>query len=172
MTLFARLASGNAGQYALLLDDAATMIATPRETNVNVAAAVKFAEGGPRTLEELRVSDEDMGFPSMKAFEKIDESDAADLEKRFGPAPEGCQYHHMCEQTINMGRFDPSLLHNTRNIAVLPTLLHVGVSADTSSLGDFEGKRIVAREWLRTQPFEEQWRYGVRTLQKLGIVKK
>jgi hypothetical protein len=72
---------------ALLLDDAATIIASLRDTNVNVAAAVKFVEGGPRTLEELRVSDEDMGFPSMKSFEKreeSEESDAADLEKRFG----------------------------------------------------------------------------------------
>jgi hypothetical protein len=157
---------------ALLLDDAATMIATLRETNVNVAAAAKFAESGPKTLEELRVSNEDIGFPSMQAFEKSDESKADDLEKRFGAAPPGCQYHHFCEQTMNRGKLDPSLIHSTFNVAPVPTLFHIGVSAETSSLIVVEGKKIVAREWLRTQPFEEQWRYGYWTLRRFGIIKK
>ncbi len=72
---------------ALLLDNVAMILISVREANVKVDAAVTFAAGGPRTLEELRVSNEDLGFPSMGAFVKIDVEEIADLEKRFGPAP-------------------------------------------------------------------------------------
>jgi hypothetical protein len=147
-------------------------VVSVKEANAKIDAALKFAAGGPRTLEELRVSDEDRGFASMKEFVKIDDGDTVDLEKRYGPAPPGYEYHHVCEQTINRNRFEPELLHSTQNITVLPSLLHVGVSADTSSLMDDNGVKIVTRQWLKTQSFEEQWRHGVGTLQKLGIVRK
>jgi hypothetical protein len=161
---------------ALLLDEMETMIASLKETHEDIKAAIEFARGGPKTLEELRVSDEDIGFASMDAFKKSD-GDEIDLEqffleKRFGPAPLGCEYHHVCEQKINLGNIDPHFLHSAINIVILPRLLHIGVSADTSSLIDRDGRKIVARRWLKTQTFDEQYKFGVDQLQRLGIVEK
>ena len=65
------------------------------EDAANTEAAIAFAEKGPQAMEDLQVSQRAEGFDSYAAFKKID------LEKRFGPAGDGYEYHHIVEQGPN-----------------------------------------------------------------------
>jgi hypothetical protein len=135
-----------------------------------VTATVEFVKGGPYTLNDLRMSDEDQGFSSMYGFEKISPA-VATLLKVFGSAPSGEEYHHIVEQGgKNEQNIPAEQLHSTQNVIPLPRMLHEMVSAEYSKLYD-EKSRVTVRQWLQTQPYDVQWKYGVDTLKKLGIVK-
>ncbi len=135
-----------------------------------VNAAIDFVKKGPYELEDLMPSRELETFSSFDDFKKI--STIEELIKRFGSAGFGSEYHHIVEQGgDNETNIPPEMLHSTVDIVKLPTLLHELVSAEYSKKSPQDSTKTV-RAWLQTQPFDVQWREGVKILQDLGIVRK
>lgn len=101
----------------------------------------------------------------MDAFEK------EILDKRFGKAGPGYEYHHIVEQ----GGKDllPEGLHSTRNVIRIPKLLHEEVTAEfASNIEKVEVYgRVTVRKFLRSLPYEERYRHGLEILRKVGILK-
>jgi hypothetical protein len=154
----------------LLLDNLGLMAAAMERMQTEIDVAKKFALEGPKTMEELRVSDEDIGFSSMRAFKKDGDNVAIDLEKYFRPAAPGYQFHHVVEWAMNRGKFAPEILHNTINIVEIPTLFHEAVSGIYSSKPVKGGPTV--RQIVTISPIEKQREYGIFTMQRLGISKK
>ena len=143
----------------------------------NTTAALDFAQKGPQNLEDLQVSNEYEEFADYGAFLKV-ELVTAIMEKRFGGAGAGFQYHHIVTQGgVNTTNIPPEQLQNTDNIIRLPTLLHEEVNAEYLKLGpdpsakNADGSQMNIYQWLQTQPYEVQREIGVKILRDLHILK-
>lgn len=103
------------------------------------------------------------GFPSYPAFKKF-----------FGPAGRGKAFHHIVEQTPqNITRFGPERIHNPCNITPVehgPGTLHGRISGFMSSKQPAVtgSPNLTVRQWLATRSFEEQYQFGLETLQRFG----
>jgi hypothetical protein len=130
--------------------------------------AMDFVKNGPYSLDELRVSQDEVSFSSFDAFKKISDDDEV-IVRRYPITGSGNEYHHIVEQGgDNSNNFTPEQLQSTKNIIPLPGPIHDLVSAKYSSEYDESGKTV--REWLGGQSFENQWNEGVKILHELGIV--
>nr|WP_317987854.1 hypothetical protein [Hyalangium gracile] len=92
------------------------------------------------------------------------------LRSALGSAGEGKQWHHIVEQTPgNVARFGPHALHNTRNVIPLEKGLHTRVSAFYSSIQwDLTGsKSLTVRQWLSTQSYEAQRKFGLLAMENV-----
>ncbi len=127
----------------------------------DVDAANEFAKKGPQRLEDLRVSAKDESFSSFDAFKKID------LVKRFGPAGDGYEYHHIVEQGAD-GDFPEGELNSTRNIVRIPKLLHEEISSEYGKTERDTG--VALRRSLKGKSFDEQFERGVKQMQEIGII--
>ncbi len=128
-------------------------------------AALAFAEKGPPTIDSLMVDTADASFSSYQSFLKID------VEKRYGAAGDGYEYHHIVEQGMNQGRFAQERLQSTGNIIRIPKLLHEEVNAFyASKLKEVTGD-LSFRDFLRPQSFEEQQFWGRWALKRMDIVR-
>ena len=107
----------------LMAADIARTVVEFRKLAVDAAAALDFVKDGPRILEDLQVSSDGYEeFSNYDAFYKI-ELALELLAKRFGPAGDGQQYHHIVTQGgDNADNIPPEQLQNTDNIIRLPTL--------------------------------------------------
>ncbi len=86
-----------AADVAMVADIALT-VAEFRKLAIDAAAALDFVKNGPHTLEDLQVSSDDYEqFSSYDEFYKAELSVEL-LAKRFGPAGDGQQYHHIVTQ--------------------------------------------------------------------------
>jgi hypothetical protein len=88
----------------------------------------------------------------------------------MGSAGEGKQWHHIVEQTPgNVERFGPHSLQNTENVIPLDQALHARVSAFYSSIreGITRSSRLTVRQWLSTQSYEEQRRFGLLAIENV-----
>lgn len=150
--------------------DLAALAADFARLKTDTDAAVDFVKGGPRSLEELQASQDSESFSSFDAFKKglsIEE----ELAKRFGPAGDGYDYHHIVEQGGANGSDIPQgQLQSTDNIVRIPRLLHEAINAVYGSPAP-DAPKLTLREWLRTQPFEVQRAMGIQIMRELGIVK-
>jgi hypothetical protein len=91
--------------------------------------------------------------------------------KRFGPAGDGEQYHHIVTQGgANADNIPPEQLQNTDNIIRLPTLLHEAVNAEYSKLLQ-DGTGMTMYQWLQTQSYDIQREEGLKILKRLNILK-
>jgi hypothetical protein len=100
-------------------------------------------------------------FSRYDLFIKITLDDK-DLSKRFGPAGDGYQYHHIVTQgRQNATKIPAAQLQNTDNIVRLPTLIHEAVTAEY----------LGPAEWVQSQPYSIQREEGLRILRKLRILK-
>jgi hypothetical protein len=153
----------------LLLDDIGQMVVGAEEIKIETEVASKFVQLGPHRLEELQVAADREAFSSYKAFYKYDRLDDW-LEKRFGPAGEGQQYHHIVEQGPNADSISAIQLQSTENIIRLPTLLHEEVSAVYGKAAP-EAPGMTLRQWLREKPYEFQYQYGLKVLRDLAILR-
>jgi hypothetical protein len=134
------------------------------DLRIETEAALAFASHAPYSLEELRVSEEDGSFDSYRDFTKDD------TEKRFGPAGDGFQYHHIVTQGgANLKNISPEQLHNTDNIVRVPTLVHELINAEYNKKKD--GTNMTVYQWVQTQPYEVQRAEGIEIMRKLGIIK-
>jgi hypothetical protein len=139
------------------------------ELSIETEAAVEFAKKGPYSLDDLRVSPDHESFSSYAEFKKSPSFDEW-LEKRFGSAGAGFEYHHIVEQgSGTVSDVPPDKLHSTDNVIRLPTLVHEAVTGEYNKASDVEG--LTVREWLRTQPYDVQRAEGLKILRKLGIVR-
>jgi len=90
--------------------------------------------------------------------------------KRFGPAGDGNQYHHIVTQGgANADNIAPGQLQNTENIIILPTLLHEAVSDEY--FGPSPVPNMNLYQWLQTQSYDVQREEGLRILRELHILK-
>ena len=135
----------------------------------DTAAALNFAQKGPQNLEDLQVSNEYEEFADYDAFVKA-EFLTVIMEKRFGGAGAGYQYHHIVTQGgANATSIPPEQLQNTDNIIRLPTLLHEDVNA--AYLAKSPDPNMNMYQWLQTQPFDVQREEGLKILRQLHILK-
>src|SRR6202040_1395717 len=119
MVILAALRIGGAAALGPLGDAIAVIdfmrtVAELRKLAIEADAARQFVAKAPYSLDDLRVSPEFESFPSHDAFVK----DLALIEewllKRFGPAGDGYDYHHIVEQGgDNAEKIPAEQLHNT-----------------------------------------------------------
>ncbi len=154
----------------LMAAEIARTVVEFRKLAVDAAAALDFIKDGPHTLDDLQVSSDGYeDFSSYDAFYK-DEPSLEFLAKRFGPAGDGQQYHHIVTQGgANADNIPPEELQNTNNIIPLPTLLHEAVNAEY--LKPQLGTDMTKYQWLQTQPYDVQREEGLRILRDLHILK-
>jgi hypothetical protein len=78
-------------------------------------------------------------------------------------------WHHIVEKhTDNLSKFGGEAIHNTLNVIRLPKEIHEKVSGHYASKQfAYTGGKTV-REWLKTQSYEEQVKYGIETLKRFG----
>jgi hypothetical protein len=126
--------------------------------------AMDYAKLGPHPLDSLRVSLADEGFSSPEAFVK-------DFwEKRFGPAGDGYDYHHIVwKGGANGVNIPPELLHSTENMIRMPRLLHEVITDEYRQ--PYETTGLTLRQWLDKQPYEIQRAKGIEVMRNLGIIK-
>ena len=100
------------------------------------------------------------GFASFSAFKKA-----------YGAAGQGMAWHHIVEQNAdNIARFGAEKIHNTKNLIRLPHgkgSIHAKVSGYYSSKSDFTNG-LTVRDWLKSQSYAEQYKFGVETLKRFG----
>ncbi len=136
----------------------------------DVTAAFDFANQGPHALADLQVSSN--GYEEFANYGDFVKSDfpVELLEKRFGSAGDGYQYHHIVTQGgANAGNIPAEQLQNTDNIVRLPTLLHEAVSGEYSRIK--QDTDLTVYEWLQTQPYDVQRAEGLKILRDLNILK-
>jgi hypothetical protein len=139
------------------------------ELHADAEAAILYVQGGPRALDALRLSLEDEGFSSFGAFAKDEWAD--ELEKRFGRAPTGYDYHHIVEQGgTNAKDFAPDVLNSTENIVKIPKYLHEEINVVYGSPAK-EAPTMSLRQWLRGQPYDVQRYWGIKVMRGLRIIK-
>lgn len=125
--------------------------------------AVAFAKNGPYTLDQLRVDRQDRTFSSFAEFKKVD------LIKIYKPAPPGMQYHHIVEQGDG-DDFPANEIQSTRNIILIPTLLHEEINSEYALSGANTATGVSIRDSLRGHSFKKRWQQGLETLRKIGIL--
>ena len=148
----------------LLLKDIADITAEFLAEDKAVGIALDFVKGEPHAFEELVASREIESFSSFDAFKKMD------LEKRFGPAGEGYDYHHIVEQGANRGLIPAEQINSTTNIIRIPRLLHEEINAIYSGPAELGTSGPSVRDTLRGKSYEAQYDYGLRTFRKIGIL--
>jgi hypothetical protein len=131
-----------------------------------IAAATRFVNEGAHTLAQLRVSSEGLSFSSYGQFLKQDVEASADLEKRFGSAGDGMQYHHIIEEGSGVAS---NLVENTDNIVRIPAILHEAINAIYATKSSKYGG-LTLRDWLKGQSADVKREYGIKVLRDLGII--
>ena len=101
-----------------------------------------------------------MGYATFNSFKQAK-----------GSAGPGKAWHHIVEQTSgNVSKFGAYKIHNTNNLIKLPYgagSIHAKVSGYYSSIQPFTGGKTV-RQWLSTQSYDAQYKFGIETLKKFG----
>jgi hypothetical protein len=153
-----------AGDAAMAVD-ISSMAEEVTELRAETEIAEEFASKGPYTLEQLRVSPDDEEFLSFDAFKKSD-----DLDKRFSPAEDGYEYHHIVEQNAE-GNIPAAELNSTRNIVRIPKLLHEEINSEYSRIPEDAAERTSLRDRLRGASFETRWEAGLAAMRRVGFLK-
>ena len=100
------------------------------------------------------------GYESFSAFKKA-----------YGAAGQGMAWHHIIEQNAdNIAKFGAEKIHNTKNLIKLPHgkgNIHAKVSGYYSSKPRFTNG-LTIRDWLKTQSYAEQYKFGIETLKRFG----
>jgi hypothetical protein len=154
----------------MMVADIARTVVEFRKLAIDAAAALNFVNDDPHSLDNLQVSSTDYEeFSSYDQFYKGQLSLEL-LAKRFGPAGDGEQYHHIVTQGgANADNIPPEQLQNTDNIIRLPTILHEAVNA--AYLDSSPDPNMNMYQWLQTQPYEVQREEGLKILRNLHILK-
>ena len=143
-----------------MIEDLPEIAAESAEENADIDAAEAVAEHDPLTVEELSTTGEEETFSSYDAFKKLD------LEKRFGPAGDGYEYHHIIEQSAD---FSQEQLQSTSNIVRIPRLLHEEInSIYARSAEDLGGQSL--RRSLTGKSHNAQKEAGLKILRQVGAL--
>jgi hypothetical protein len=87
------------------------------------------------------------------------------LLRYLGRAPEGMQWHHIVEQS-QASQFGQRPIQSVENIVAIPIEAHQRLNAYYSSKQKISVPDTV-REWLRGQPFEKQYEFGMEQLKRV-----
>ena len=148
---------------ALLAKDVYDAIHEAIEYSEDIKNLSKFIDGGPYNLDDLKADRNSRNFLSFDAFKKID------LDKFYGAAGDGFEWHHIVEQGANRETFLPQDLQSTDNIIRLPKLLHQRITSGYAS--SEEGLGQTFRKSLSGKDFGTQYQAGIEQLKKLHILK-
>jgi len=134
-----------------------------------VLAATRFVNEGAHTLADLRVSQGFQRFKDYPAFLKIDHLLRIDddLEKRFGRAGDGMNYHHIIEQESGAPK---AVTETTENIIRIPAILHEAINGEFQKPVKGITGKLPLREWLRAQPDDVKRYWGLKILRNFGII--
>jgi len=155
------------GQIVTVFTEAAEIVGTIadlRKLLAEARAALDFAKQGRRRLEDLQVSRGYEQFSNYDQFTKMS-SFIQLLIKRFGPAGDGYEYHHIVTQGGANDKIPSEKLQNTENIIRIPTILHEAINAEYSQKKD--GTNMTLYEWIQTQPYDVQREEGLKILRNL-----
>lgn len=155
----------------MMAEQAGEVMAESLEIGEEADAALEFAKKGPWDLEDLYASKEPESFNSFDEFKKMSDIDYDDLEKRFGKAKPGYEYHHIVEQGANGRTFSPRELNSTGNIVEIPKMFHEIVTSESASVGDYNGIRQTLRSSLNGKSFAEQQRAGIELMRRIGFIR-
>jgi hypothetical protein len=138
------------------------------ELRAAIKAATRFINEGAHTLANLRVSQQFARFDNYDALVKTGCCSLAgdDLEKRFGAAGDGMEYHHIIERTSGASK---AVTETTENIIRIPAILHEAINGEYQKTFEWT-KGLSLRDWLRRQPDDVKKEYGLWVLHKLGII--
>jgi hypothetical protein len=153
-----------------IVADTALTVAEFRKLAVDAAAALDFANDGPHSLEDIQAASN--GYEEFSSYDEFYKAELSVelLAKRFGPAGDGQQYHHIVTQGgANADNISAEQLQNTDNIVRLPTILHEAVNA--AYLDSSPDPNMNMYQWLQTQPYEVQREEGLKILRNLHILK-
>ncbi len=103
-----------------------------------------------------------VGFRSWNSFNG--------LKSALGSAGPGKHWHHIVEQTEgNVRRFGPQAIHNTENVIPLEEALHTRLSAFYSrkNVSVTSSLDLTVRQWLSTQSYEAQRRFGLLAMENI-----
>jgi hypothetical protein len=145
----------NVGQVSAVAVAGSTVIISLPATAVAMAAEGMGGDGAAVAIHAG-------GFRSWGSF--------SGLKNALGPAGEGKQWHHIVEQTPgNLERFGPHALHNTENVIPLEQGLHTRLSALYSSirLNITGSNSLTVRQWLSTQSYEAQRKFGLLAMENV-----
>lgn len=123
---------------------------------ITLAPTAVSMMGGPSTGNPLP------GFRSWGSFNG--------LKSALGSAGKGNHWHHIVEQTeSNIQRFGPHAIHNTENVIQLEEALHTRLSAFYSrkNLSVTGSTDLTVRQWLSTQPYEAQRKFGLLAIERV-----
>ena len=156
----------------MLANDIITLAREWQKLKIEQQAVSDFIKKAPYSLVELQVRSP-LGYEEFSRYDlfiKITLDDK-DLSKRFGPAGDGYQYHHIVTQGgQNATKIPAAQLQNTDNIVRLPTLIHEAVTAEYLGPAPADETKTLY-EWVQSQPYSIQRGEGLRILRKLRILK-
>ena len=123
-----------------------------------IAAATKFTNEGAHTLAQLRMSPVSETFKDFAAFVKFSPlaTLSAYIEKKYGPAGGGMEYHHLIERT---SRAAGDIVEDSDDIVRIPTIFHEAINAIYQrKLPEYGGLSL--RNWLKKQPTAVRREWG------------
>jgi hypothetical protein len=152
----------------MLANDIITLAREWQKLKIEQQAVSDFIKKAPYSLMELQVRSP-LGYEEFSRYDlfiKITLDDK-DLSKRFGPAGDGYQYHHIVTQGgQNATKIPAAQLQNIDNIVRLPTLIHEEVTAEYLGPAPADETKTLY-EWVQSQPYSIQREEGLRILRKL-----
>jgi hypothetical protein len=148
--------------------DVLEMFQEYRAFRIAVKAVQEFVDRGPQTLKQLLVDSTPRSFKNFAALKKLDsiEELLAELQKFYGPAGEGMEYHHIIEQGSGL---PADIVQNSDNVVRIPKILHEAINARYQQVVKESGNRSL-REWLRGKPAWLQRLWGEKVMRDLGIM--
>lgn len=106
--------------------------------------------------------------PFKGAPEPVQYNNFTEAKSDLGSPGIGKQWHHIVEQCqIMKSGFSTRMVNSTDNLVAIDTDVHRKISAYYSSKPDFT-KGVTVRNWLASQSFENQYRFGIQTLKQFS----
>jgi len=139
-----------------------------RAFRIAVKAVQEFVDRGPQTLKQLLVDSTPRSFKNFAALKKLDSIGelSAELQKFYGPAGEGMEYHHIIEQGSGLSA---DVVQNSNNVVSIPKILHEAINARYLQPVEQSGNQSL-RLWLRGKPARLQRLWGEKIMRDLGIM--
>lgn len=139
------------------------MASPPRRLSRSALAGIVSDAGGVKAeLEATRLAAK-AAAESKGARDSFDSARA--IKNYLGPAGDGKSWHHIVEEP-KTDQFGPQAIHTFDNMVPLPNVDHHAIGGFYSSKQEIsEGQKV--RDWLRGQPFDKQYEFGLKQLKRI-----
>ena len=90
---------------------------------------------------------------------------------KYGAAPPGKQWHHIVPQNggANEDQFGAEEIHNTKNLALLPTFWHEVIN-DYYRTPRPELGGLTPMQYIADKPYSYQYQYGLAVMRRHGVM--